>query len=101
MRAILFILILAVAALIVALGTGLLDISQTRPAQVPNIETTDKGIRAQGGQAPAFDVETGSVSIGAQQQNVTLPVPTVGINPAEPAAPAQPTAPANSQESRR
>lgn len=83
MRAILLILILVVIAAIVAVATGLVDISQTRTAQVPAIETTGSGVRASGGQAPAFDVETGSVSIGVDQQNVTVPAPSVTIAPAE------------------
>ena len=83
MRAILLILILVVVAVIAAIATGLVDISQTRSAQVPEIETTEEGVRASGGQTPAFDVETGSLSVGAREQNVTLPVPTVDVNPPE------------------
>ena len=81
MRLILLILILVVVALIAVVATGLVDIRQTRPAEVPNVEA-ENGIRATGGQTPAFDIETGSVSVGATQQNVTLPMPTVDINPA-------------------
>jgi hypothetical protein len=40
------------------------------------------GITASGGQAPAFDVETGTVSVGAKGTNVTVPAPTVTVNPA-------------------
>ena len=81
MRLILLILILVVVALIAAVGTGLIDIRQTRPAQAPDVETGN-GISASGGQTPAFDIETGSVSVGATEQNVTLPMPTVNIDPA-------------------
>lgn len=80
MRAILFILILVVAAALIAIGTGLVDINQTRPAAVPNVETNGDGVTASGGQAPAFDVETGSVAVGTTQRNVTLP--RVEIRPA-------------------
>ena len=80
MRAILFILILAVAAVIVALGTGLVDIDQTRGVEVPDVEATGNGVSASGGQAPAFDIETGSVQVGTTQANVT--VPNVQIQPA-------------------
>ena len=82
MRAIILILILAVVVLIGAIATGMLDISQTRPAQAPNVNVSQNGITASGGQAPAFDVETGTVSVGAKQTNVTVPSPTVTVNPA-------------------
>jgi hypothetical protein len=83
MRAILFIFILVVVALLIAVATGFLDISQTRGAKAPQISTTGNGVTAKGGQTPAFDVQTGSVSLGTQQQNVA--VPAVRVNP--PAAP--------------
>jgi hypothetical protein len=79
MRAILLILIVAVVALVIAIATGFLDISQTRSAQVPKISTTDNGVVAKGGQAPAFDVETGSVAVGTKKADVT--VPTVQVKP--------------------
>ena len=83
MRAILLILILAVVALIVLFATGLLDVDQTRSAEAPEVSVTGEGISATGGQTPAFDVETGTVSVGANQANVTVPVPTVRVNPAD------------------
>jgi hypothetical protein len=82
MRAIIFILILAVLALIFAFATGLLDISQTRDARAPQVSATANGVTARGGQSPAFDVETGSVSLGTKPKQVQ--VPTVKVNrPAE------------------
>jgi hypothetical protein len=80
MRAVLLILILAVVAVIVALGTGLVDINQTRGAQVPNVDAGENGLAASGGQTPAFDVETGSVQVGTKQ--ATVPMPTVEVTPA-------------------
>ena len=79
MRAILLVLILAVVALIVLFATGLLDINQTRRPKPP-LSVTGNGVTATGGQTPAFDVETGTVSVGANQTNVTVPVPTVRVN---------------------
>ncbi len=79
MRAIIFILILLVAAVLIAVATGFLNIRQTRPAAVPNVEATGSGVTASGGQAPAFDIETGSVAVGAKPQ--TVPLPTVQVNP--------------------
>ena len=73
MRAILLILILAVVALIAAFATGIVDISQTREARAPSIEANDGAIRAQGGQSPAFEVQTGSVEVGTREANVAVP----------------------------
>jgi hypothetical protein len=79
MRAIILILILAIVALIIAVATGFLDISQTRGAKAPQLSTTGNGVTARGGQAPAFDVETGSVSLGTKPKQVQ--VPAVTVNP--------------------
>ena len=79
MRAVLLILILAVVALIIAVQTGFLDISQTRGAEAPRISADGSGVTATGGQAPAFDVETGKVAIGSQDRNVTVRMPTVEV----------------------
>lgn len=81
MRTVFLILIVGVLALIAAIATGFLDISQTRSAQAPQISADGNGVTASGGQAPAFDVQTGTVSVGAQPANVTLPVPQVSVNP--------------------
>jgi hypothetical protein len=83
MRAVLILLILAVAALIILVATGLLDVNQTRPAEAPQVSVNGDGITATGGQTPAFDVETGTVSVGTNQVNVTVPAPTVRVNPAD------------------
>jgi hypothetical protein len=93
MRAILLILILAVVALIAAIATGYIDISQTRAARAPHVAASEGTIRAQGGQSPAFEVQTGSVEVGTREANVAVPrievkrdqkgvkVPTVEIRP--------------------
>ena len=73
MRAILLILILAIVALIAAFATGYVDISQTRQASVPQIKAGDGAIRAEGGQPPAFEVQTGSVEVGTRETNVAVP----------------------------
>lgn len=91
MRAILLVLILAVAALIVLVATGLVDIDQVRPARAPDIDASREGVTASGGQAPAFDVETGTVTVGAQQRNVTVPVPTIEVQQANAQGPAPAT----------
>ena len=52
MRAIILILILAIVALIIAVATGFLDISQTRGAKAPQISTTGNGVTARGFRCP-------------------------------------------------
>ena len=83
MRAVILVLILAVVAAIVLVATGLININQTRPAQVPSVSVNGNGVTAKGGQTPAFDVETGTVSVGTNQANVKVPVPSVRVNPAD------------------
>jgi hypothetical protein len=73
MRTILLILIVAIVALIVAIQSGFLDISQTRAARAPRVEATGGAIRAQAGQPPAFEVQTGSVGVGTRDANVAVP----------------------------
>ena len=73
MRAIILILILAILAIIAAVVTGFIDINQVRGAKAPEISATNNGITAKGGQAPAFDVETGSVKDGTRQSTVKVP----------------------------
>ena len=77
MRALLLILIVAVLAILIALWTGFLDINQIRGAKAPAISTTHNGVVAKGGQAPAFDVETGSVEVGTRNTTVKMPELTV------------------------
>jgi hypothetical protein len=82
MRAILLLLILAVVVLIVLVATGLIDIRQTRSAKAPDLQASSEGINATGGQTPAFDVETGTVTVGTRPANVQVPVPSVEVAPA-------------------
>ena len=87
MRAIFLILILTVVALIAAIATGFLDISQTREARAPDLEASDGAIRAQGGQPPAFEVQTGSVEVGTRETNVAVPKVEVKRDKAKVAVP--------------
>jgi hypothetical protein len=59
--------------LIGAVATGFLNINQIRGAKAPEVAATGNGITAKGGQAPAFDVQTGSVKVGTKQQSVKVP----------------------------
>ena len=73
MRAILLILIVAVVALIAAIWTGFIDIRQTSPAVAPDIQASDGKLTSEGGQAPTFDIETGSIGVGTTEREVTVP----------------------------
>ena len=73
MRIVIFILILAVLVVIAALVTGFLNIDQIRGARAPQVSTTGNGVSAKGGQAPAFDIQTGSVKVGAREKTVKMP----------------------------
>jgi len=79
MRAVLFLLIIAIVAIIIAVASGFLNINQIRGAQAPEVSATGNGIVAKGGQPPAFDVETGSVKVGTGQ--ATVKVPTLQVEP--------------------
>ena len=81
MRTVILILIVAVIALIIAIQTGFLDITQNRGAEAPRISADGNGVTATGGQTPAFDVETGKVAVGSQDRNVTVQVPTLQVQP--------------------
>jgi hypothetical protein len=73
MRAVIFLLIVAVLIVIAGVASGYLKISQRRPAEAPRLTATGNGVTAKGGQAPAFDVETGSVKVGTKETTVKVP----------------------------
>ena len=79
MRAVLIVLILAVLVIIAGIVSGFIDITQIRGAQAPEVSATHNGVVAKGGQAPAFDVQTGSVEVGTR--NATVQVPDVRVVP--------------------
>lgn len=90
MRAVLLILIVAIVAVIAAVGSGFVNINQVREAKAPEVSATSNGVTAKGGQAPAFDVETGSVKVGSK--DATVKVPTLEVQPPQDRAAPQPTA---------
>lgn len=63
--------IIAVLAVIAAFAFGLVDVSQTKETKLPEIAV-------QGGQAPAFDVETAKVDVGTKTEQITVPKVEVG-----------------------
>jgi hypothetical protein len=73
MRAVIFILIIAVLLIVAAVATGFVNIRQLRAGQAPRVSATRNGVTAKGGQPPAFDVETGSVKVGTKETTVKTP----------------------------
>jgi len=87
MRTVLIILILAIVVVIGGIASGFINVNQIRGAKAPQISATGNGVVAKGGQAPAFDVETGSVKVGTKDATVKVPAVEVqkpGGNQAEP-----------------
>lgn len=70
MRGILLLLVLVVIVAIVAVSTGFINVSQTKPGALPTIAV-------KGGSAPAFDVKAANVSVGSE--NKVVEVPTVNV----------------------
>ena len=79
MRTLILILIILIVAAIAAIATGFVDINQIRGAKAPDVSASTNGVTAQGGQAPAFDIETGSVKVGAK--DATVKVPSIEVQP--------------------
>ncbi len=104
MRAILLILIIAVVAIIAAIGTGLVRIPQTSPAVAPRVEMKDGKLTTQPGQAPTFDIETGSIGVGTSNRTVNVPSVEVkrdGTQVAVPSVEVRPPAEANTTNTAR
>lgn len=77
MRAVLFIAILAILVTVAAVASGYLRISQLRGGDAPEMSASRNGLSAKAGQAPAFDVETGSIKVGTE--DATVKVPTLEV----------------------
>ena len=73
MRVLILILIVVLLVVLVAIGTGFVSINQIRGAKAPEVSATRNGVTATGGQAPAFDVATGSVKVGTKETTVKVP----------------------------
>jgi membrane protein YdbS with pleckstrin-like domain len=63
--------VIVVIAVIAAFAFGLIDINQTRETRLPDVSV-------QGGQTPAFDVDTADVDVGTKNTTVELPKVDVG-----------------------
>jgi hypothetical protein len=73
MRAVILVLVVVILIILAGIATGFVDINQIRGAKAPEISATRNGVTAKGGQAPAFDVETGSVKVGTTNTTVKVP----------------------------
>lgn len=67
----LIIAVVAVVAIIAAFAFGLIDINQTKEAELPEVAVS-------GGQAPAFDVDTAKVEVGTTETAIDVPKVEVG-----------------------
>ncbi len=67
-RTVLILLAIAALVLLVLFATGILDMNQTKEARLPDVD-----VSAQGGQAPAFDVDAKEVVVGTTETNVSVP----------------------------
>lgn len=67
-------LLVVVLIVVAAFAFGLIDIGQTKDAIAPTVSV-------EGGQAPAFDVDTAKVDVGSKTE--TVEVPTVDVQPAD------------------
>ena len=76
MRIGLIVAVIAILAIIAAFAFGLIDINQTRQTKLPEVSV-------QGGQAPAFDVDTAKVDVGTKKADITVPKVDVGTTKAE------------------
>ena len=74
MRAVILVFVIIIVAIIAAIATGYLNINQVRGGRTPQVATSGNGVVAKGGQAPAFDVETGTVKVGTKETTVKVPV---------------------------
>lgn len=86
MRAVILILIVVILVIVAGVSTGFLNISQIRGGKAPELTASRNGISAKGGQAPAFDVETGSVKVGTKETSVKVPTLEVQKAPQNQAA---------------
>jgi uncharacterized membrane protein (Fun14 family) len=66
MRTLLALLGIVVVVVVVLMAFGFINIDQTRQAQLPQVSV-------QGGQAPKFQADVGSVDVGTENKTVQVP----------------------------
>ena len=62
---------IVILAVIAVFAFGLVDINQTKETKLPEVAV-------EGGQAPAFDVDTAKVNVGTQKTDINVPKVEVG-----------------------
>src|SRR3546814_3903276 len=62
----LIIVLLLIVIVIVLVAFGIVDITQTRQAKLPDVNT-------EGGQLPGYDVDTPGIDIGTEKKQITVP----------------------------
>jgi hypothetical protein len=72
MRAVISILIVVLLIAVAAIATGFVKITNFR-GEPPALTATRDSVTVGGGQAPAFEVQTGSVKVGTQEKTVKVP----------------------------
>ncbi len=76
MRVGLIVAVVAVLAIVAAFAFGLIDVNQTRETKLPEVAV-------EGGQAPAFDVDTAKVDVDTKTTDITVPKVEVGTTKEE------------------
>lgn len=69
-------IVVIIGVVIAAFALGLVNIDQTKTAQLPDVK-----VETTGGQAPAFDVDTAKVDVGTKE--TTIEVPTISVEKAD------------------
>ena len=80
MRAVFIVLIVGVVIVIGLVASGLLHLNQTQSAQAPSVAVRDGAVVTKGGQAPSFEVETGTVAVGTERKDLKVAVPVLKVN---------------------
>src|SRR3546814_18621878 len=70
----LIIVLLLIVIVIVLVAFGIVDITQTRQAKLPDVTT-------EGGQLPGYDVDTPGIDIGKEKKLLTVPDTAVHEGP--------------------
>lgn len=77
-RKILAILAIIVVVVIILFATGFWDVQQTQEGELPNVD-----VSAEGGELPAFDVDSKEVVVGTTETNIEVPDVDVDTKEAE------------------
>lgn len=76
MRALLTLLVLAVAVIVILVMTNIIDIRQTNEGRMPEIAVDE-------GELPEFEVDTADIDVTTEPRTVEVEVPTVSVRGAD------------------